>query len=143
MGLLVAGMAGFISLSYEIVWYRVYSFITGGQAKSFAFLLGWFLAGIAFGSLLSRRLCGERAGAGKPAGHFVRVIAMLVLAANLLGFLVIPIVAQTVTHISYLFTLPLIAVTAGLMGATFPLMCHVSVKPDARAGAGTELSLSE
>src|SRR5579883_1071016 len=55
--MLLSALAGFISLCYEIVWYRLYSFATGTNPKSFAFVLGAFLAGIAFGSLLSRRLC--------------------------------------------------------------------------------------
>src|SRR5205085_6136692 len=55
----LVGLAGFISLSYEIVWYRIYSFTTGGQAKSFAYLLGGYLAGIAFGSFFTHWLCRE------------------------------------------------------------------------------------
>src|SRR5262249_44322818 len=47
--LIHAAMAGFISLIYEIVWYRVYSFASGGPAQSFSYVLGAFLAGIAFG----------------------------------------------------------------------------------------------
>src|SRR5207253_1494903 len=31
--------------------------------------------------------------------------------------------------------LPVIALAAGLLGATFPLICHMSVPPDGRAGA--------
>ena len=66
----------------------------------------------------------------------MRPIAVLVLAANLLGFAVVPLVALIVRHASYVWTLPLVAVTAGLLGATFPLICHISIEPDARAGAG-------
>jgi len=128
---LLAGLAGFLSLCYEIVWYRVYSFATAGPAQCFAFVLGAFLAGIAFGSLLSRRLCSLAA-----PKSLVRPIAVLVLLANLLGFAVVPLVALIVRQASYLWTLPLVAVTAGLLGATFPLICHIAVAPDARAGAG-------
>lgn len=127
----LAGLAGFLSLCYEIVWYRVYSFATAGPAQCFAFVLGAFLAGIAFGSLLSRRLCSLAA-----PQSLVRPIAVLVLLANLLGFAVVPLVALILRHASYLWTLPLVAVTAGLLGATFPLICHISVEPDVRAGAG-------
>jgi len=127
----LAGLAGFLSLCYEIVWYRVYAFATAGPAQCFAFVLGAFLAGIAFGSLLSRRLCGRRA-----PESLVRPLAILVLAANLLGFAVAPLVALIVRHGSYLWTLPLVAVTAGLLGATFPVTCHISVAPDMHAGAG-------
>jgi spermidine synthase len=126
--LLLSAAAGFISLGYEIVWYRVYSFATGGGAKAFAFVLGAFLAGIAFGGLFSRRLC-------RVAGE-TRGMAATVLAANLLGFCSVPLVATAVCGVSYYWTLPVIALTAGLLGAVFPLVCHAAVAPDERAGAG-------
>lgn len=133
VALVVAGLAGFISLSYEIVWYRMVSYITGGNAKSFSFLLGWFLAGIAFGSLLSRRLCRD---SNQERPRTVRAIGSLIVAANLVGFLVVPFFGEFVRHASYLLALPAIALAAGLLGATFPLICHVSVPPDRKAGAG-------
>ena len=42
-------------------------------------------------------------------------------------------VALLVQHFSFLWSLPLVAITAGLLGATFPLMCHISVRPDSGA----------
>lgn len=133
VGVVVAGVAGFISLSYEIVWYRLYSFVSAGSAKSFAYMLGFFLTGIAFGSLLTRWLCRDKFRMDR--GRYLRTIAGLVIAANLFGYLLVPIVARLVAHVRYQLTLPLVAVAAGLMGATFPLTCHISVKPDERAGA--------
>ena len=87
MGLALAAIAGFISLCYEIVWYRLYSFAAEGRPESFAYVLGAFLAGIAFGSLLVRRLCRE---APSNLARFARSIAGLVLLANLTGFAIVP-----------------------------------------------------
>ena len=129
----LSAIAGFISLCYEIVWYRLYSFASEGLAEGFAFVLGSFLCGIAFGSLLTRKLCNE---APTNLRRFARSIGLLVLLANLLGFAIVPLVAWLVVSVSYLWTLPLIAIAAGLLGATFPLMCHISVRADAKAGAG-------
>jgi len=131
--LALSAVAGFISLCYEIVWYRLYSFANGGLAEGFAFVLGTFLFGIAFGSLLTRKLCKE---APSDLARFARSIGMLVLLANVLGFAIVPIVARMVISLSYLWTLPIIALDAGLLGATFPLMCHISVRADGKAGAG-------
>jgi hypothetical protein len=128
----LAAVAGFLSLCYEIVWYRLYAFAAGGTPQSFAFVLGAFLAGIAFGSLFSRPLC-RRAGGDLP--RFARWIAALVLGANLLGFAIAPLVALVARHVDYGWTLPLVAAAAGLLGATFPLICHLSVGPDDRAGS--------
>jgi predicted membrane-bound spermidine synthase len=127
--LLLSGAAGFISLGYEIVWYRVYSFVTGGGAKAFAFVLGAFLAGIALGGLFSRRLCRTEGEA--------RGMAATVLTANLLGFVSVPLIAAAVAHVPYIWTLPVVAAAAGLLGAVFPLVCHASVPADERAGTGT------
>jgi len=132
--MVLVGLAGFISLSYEIVWYRIYSFASGGSARSFAYLLGGYLAGIAFGSLLSLWLCHDASVQALP--RYLNVISVFIILANLVGFLVVPSVAYAVRFVHYPYTLPLITVAAGLLGAIFPLICHVSVKPDARAGAG-------
>jgi len=131
--LALSAIAGFISLCYEIVWYRLYSFANGGLAEGFSFVLGTFLFGIAFGSLLTRKLCKE---APTDLARFARSIGVLVLLANVLGFAIVPLVAWLVMSVSYLWTLPMIALDAGLLGATFPLMCHISVRADGKAGAG-------
>ena len=68
--------------------------------------------------------------------EFLRIISGFIILANLIGFLVVPAVARAVEYVRYAYTLPLIAIAAGLLGAVFPLICHISVKPDSRAGAG-------
>jgi spermidine synthase len=128
----LAAITGFISLCQEIVWYRVYSFVTGGSPKTFAHVLAAFLAGIACGSLVARRVCTSEA----KAGALLRRVAILVMCANLLGFLTAPLVAFAVRHVDYVMTLPLIAVTAGLLGSTFPLLNHIAVPLGPRVGEG-------
>jgi spermidine synthase len=129
----LAATTGFISLGHEILWYRVYSFATGGSPKSFAFLLGAFLTGIAFGSLAAHRICRDAAAA---AVTFLRRIAVFVLLATLAAFVAVPLAAFAASRVDYVMTLPLIAIAAGLLGAAFPLVCHIAVPPDARVGAG-------
>jgi predicted membrane-bound spermidine synthase len=131
MAVLVGGIAGFIALGYEIVWYRLFSFTTGGEAKSFAFLLGAYLTGIAGGSQLTNYFCRTIA----DPRAFVRFLVVTVLGANLLGFLVGPVLFHLVTHVSYLWTLLPIGAAAACLGAVFPMLCHVSIPPDGSAGA--------
>ncbi len=133
MAILLAAMTGFLSLSYEIVWYRLYSYASGGPAQCFALVLGSVLAGVAFGSLLSRRMCREESA---QVALLVRSILLLVTIANLLAFAIVPVTALLVQRVSYVWSLPLVAVAAGMLGSTFPLVCHIAVRPDARAGAG-------
>jgi spermidine synthase len=127
----VAAIAGFISLGYEIVWYRLFSFTTAGAAKSFAFLLGAYLAGIGFGSLACNRICEKVAN----PRSLVRFLVGTVFGANLLGYMVGPILFNLVAHASYRWTLAPVCVAAACLGAVFPLLCHISISPDERAGA--------
>jgi spermidine synthase len=129
--IIIAGVAGFISLGYEIVWYRLFSFTTGGLVKSFAFLLGAYLAGIAGGSLITNRVC-KRTSSQQTS---IRFLVATVFGANLLGFLVGPALFNFVLHVSYLWTLVPIGLAAAGLGAVFPMLCHISIPPDGSAGA--------
>jgi spermidine synthase len=129
MAAVLVGATGFIALSYEIVWFRIFSFASGGSALAFALLLGSFLAGIAFGSLIARRWCTN-----DPAGKGLRALAWFVLAANAAGFLVAPLTSFGTAFVPWPVMLPLVVIAAGMLGATFPLICHYGIPPDARAG---------
>ena len=48
---LLAGLSGFVALSHEILWFRVYAFLTWSRASTFGLLLGAYLAGLAGGAL--------------------------------------------------------------------------------------------
>ena len=122
MGLVA--LTGFISLSYEIMWARAYSFRTGSHAAAFPLLLGAFLTGIGVGSLLARRYCGKLTG---DATH-LRALAYFVLLANAAGFVVIPILTLTSSFIwRWTVTLLMVAGAAAMLGATFPLLCHAAI----------------
>jgi spermidine synthase len=129
--LLLSALCGYIALSYEILWYRVYAFASGGVAQAFALVLGCYLLGIALGSLLSRRFCRESAAAQQVAS-----LSGFVLFANVASYLLVPAAALITAALHWGFSLPLITVAAGLLGATFPLICHIAIAPTARAGEG-------
>jgi spermidine synthase len=134
LALAIVCVSGFIALSYEIVWYRAYSFVSGAQARSFALLLGAYLEGVAFGSLFARAACRKAATAGNRR-TVLGAISALVVVANGLSFLVVPGLAYWAHIENYGVTLPMVAVSAGLLGAVFPLIAHISVAPDRYAGA--------
>lgn len=58
--MLMSGAAGFIALAYEILWYHIYSFTSGGTASCFAMLLAFYLVGVAYGSLAVHDLCRHK-----------------------------------------------------------------------------------
>ncbi len=141
MRLLVAcalvGLSGFIALSYEIFWFRVFAFASGGAAPAFSLLLGAYLLGIAGGSRASAHYC--RAHSKFDASQ-LRVVAWFIFWSNLAGFLSVPLCAWLFTlgiEGSNALWLPLgvVAVVAGLLGAQLPLISHYGVDPDRLAGA--------
>lgn len=137
LAMFVVAATGFISLSYEILWYRVHSFTTGGRALAFSAMLGSFLLGIAFGSLFARRFCVGVGGTGER-----RALVHFVLFANASGFLVAPLSARLASAFpaeAYPLLLIPVAMSAGLLGAVFPLVCHFGVAPNERAGSGLSL----
>src|SRR5262249_35891912 len=133
IGMLLAALSGFVALGYEILWYRVLSFTSGGVARALALLLGTYLAGIAFGSFFSERLCHFRRHAS--IRRFVGLTAALIVIANVLGYFVIPYLAYRVPKWDLHNPFLLILLTTACFGATFPLISHISIQPDADSGA--------
>jgi spermidine synthase len=131
----IATLTGFIALGYEIIWYRVFSYITEGTAASLPLLLGWYLGGVALGSFLAERFCRERADADEKAGHWITLIAVFIIAANLVGFLTVPVLAWAVHLVSYRLAFPIVGLATASLGAVFPLIAHAAVRPDSDSGA--------
>ena len=133
LGMAIAGIAGFIALGYELLWYRVISYVTEGLARSFAVLLGSYLGGIAFGSFGAENVC-------RKCSHFsprrwITLIALFVIIANLTAFLIVPFLANSIRWISYESVLPMVGLAAALLGAVFPLLAHATIPPDSKSGA--------
>ena len=131
----LAAAAGFISLAYEIIWYRLYSFASGGAATCFALLLGAYLTGIAYGSLAVRDMC--RGKLRHDIGQTLRTAAIVMVWANVAGFLMGPALGRSAMYVRYSLTFPIVFICASLLGAIFPLLSHAAINPERRnAGAG-------
>jgi predicted membrane-bound spermidine synthase len=129
----LAGLAGLVSLAYEILWYRAFSEACQGRAPAFALLLGFYLTGIAFGGRVSAKLCRKMDGAGLR--QHLRNLGLFVIVANLLGYMVVPALGY-LSRYHPVLALPLVSLVTTLLGAAFPLISHAAVIPDARAGRG-------
>jgi spermidine synthase len=132
LALVIAALTGFVSLSYELLWFRVYSFVTEGSPRAFGLLLGAYLAGLAIGAFGSGIYCrrhNERGG--RPQRTALGVFSFL---ASLVGFLAIPAIARVVTLGSPRLVLVIVAIAAGFFGAILPLLSHLGIAPDSRAG---------
>jgi len=125
---LLAGLSGFVALSHEILWFRVYAFLTWSRASTFGLLLGAYLAGLAGGAFLARRYCREQqAGAVRALGAFL-------LAGALAGLLVIPAVGELCRHAPGWTCLVLFGLVAALLGTGLPLIAHFGIAPADRVG---------
>jgi predicted membrane-bound spermidine synthase len=134
-GLILSGAVGFIALGYELIWYRLYSFATGGTASCFALVLAWYLSGVAYGSLKVRDFCH-----GKSAdSRLIHMTGTVIFWGSIVAFLVGPAAAEVAgtipSELAYLF----VFAGAGLLGAAFPLISHASINPEA-SDSGARLS---
>jgi predicted membrane-bound spermidine synthase len=132
----LAGVIGFIALAYEIIWYRLYSFTTAGTAQCFAQLLGFYLIGIAYGSLAVRDVCRKKLG--NNVRGTLWAAATVVLLGTIAAFLLGPALAHTVIHVPYEPTFVFVFIAAALLGSAFPLLAHAAIGPG--GGAGKSIS---
>jgi predicted membrane-bound spermidine synthase len=132
IGMLLAGATGFIALAYEIVWYRLYSFTSGGTARCFAEILAFYLLGIAYGSFAVRDGCMHKLGndVHRTLAAGSEVVVLGASAAFLLG----PALARCVVRVPYESTFVFIFVAAALLGSSFPLLSHAAIDPEHGAG---------
>jgi spermidine synthase len=135
IGMALAAATGFIALAYEIVWYRLYSFTSGGTAASFAILLGFYLLGVAYGSFAVRDACRQKLGndVQRTLGASSTVVLLGALAAFLLG----PALAHWVTHFNYQLSYVFVFAGAALLGSAFPLLAHAAIDPAMDSGRNT------
>ncbi len=132
------GVAGFIALAYEILWYRLFSFWSGSAATVFAYLLGAYLAGIAMGGLIAHDLT-NRTTSRRSQRQYLRLIAWFVVLANLTGFVAAPMMGLAAQHLSVQSVMVIVALGAALLAATFPLISHITIANDNGAGYGVSL----
>ena len=138
LALLLVGLAGFVSLSYEILWARYFLIAAGGHPKTFPIFLGFYLAGIAYGALLAHRRC-RRDDRGDRRQELY-LVAKFLLAANVVGFLVLPALSWTLSWgLPMAAALPWVAVASAMLGAALPLLSHYAVNADDRAGSRVSL----
>jgi predicted membrane-bound spermidine synthase len=131
IGMLLAGIMGFIALAYEIIWYRLYAFASGGLAPCFAYLLAYYLLGIAYGSLQVHE--AYRNKTGNNLRSTLGATSSVVMLGTIAAFLVGPALALWIVHfdsISYVF----VFIAAALLGSAFPLLSHAAIDPARNSG---------
>jgi spermidine synthase len=134
LGLAAAG--GFVSLSYEIFFFRTVSYAAGSSSPAFAMTLSAFLVGLASGS----RQAGQDCTSLTRDGAMRRAVAAL-LKANLLGLLFLALL----NHLAWLgygvigVAILLVYLVARFWGSLLPYLAESGVAADGEAGMRTAL----
>ena len=129
MAMILAGFSGFVSLSYEIFFLHVTAFASGGNSVALTLVLAAILLGIASGA----REASDRAKISdvKSTG----LIGALIWA-GVIGLIVLPMMAHSdFLKIGLVFALlPIAILIAKALGEVFPLVAHLAIPPDGKAG---------
>lgn len=133
--MLIAGVAGFVALGFEIEWFRVLALASADRAPAFALLLATYLGGIAAGSYLT-----EKFTENKSSAAVINTMGLLLLMAGAISIYLPPLVAQ----LSWkgrpaMYSAPAFFVTAGLLGSVLPLLCQLAVPANEQAGRHVSL----
>lgn len=129
--LMLAAAGGFISLSYEIFFFRTVSYATGSSATAFAITLSAFLVGIASGS----RQAGQHCKTETHAETMPRLVNAL-LAAGFISILFLPLLA----HVAWLdrgitgVAVLMVYWVARFWGSLLPYLAELSIVADGSAG---------
>ena len=123
--LIWSALSGFLALSWEIVWARVFNFASASLATAFGGLLAAYLLGLAVGSLQSGRLLN---GALRPK------LARWVVLSSVAGYLVAPLTAVCAVHAAWWWGYVFVLVAGAALGITFPLLCHAAVPANEDSG---------
>jgi len=134
--LALAAAGGFVSLSYEIFFFRTVSYASGSSATAFAATLSAFLVGLASGS----RQAGENCAALSRAEALRRAVRA-VLSANFIGLAFLPLL----DHLAWFdrgvigVAMFMVYLAARFWGTLLPYLAELAVAADADAGMRTSL----
>lgn len=133
MPIILAFCTGFISLSMEILWIRLFSFANQSKPQAFAFVLAVYLIGIAFGAMLGKFFCRKQYDLWLVSG-----IALLI--ASVINYLA-PWVYVDAIFASHRLLIAgvMMALTAFIIAIVFPIAHHLGAS-QGKKNVGRDLS---
>lgn len=128
--LLLSGMVGYISLSQEIIWVKIISYASGGTPDVFAYILTFFLFGIAYGSLVAKKLCETDRFQPLP------FIATMLFMSSVVYYFSMPMIGHllTIWDKSIVIAYLVVGINASLLGGIFPVISHFSIRSKTSVG---------
>jgi len=135
-GIAVAAISGFIALGFEIVWYRLFSWESATNPKTFAYLLGAYLAGLALGALAIEHRCRSI----RASTIHLWFTGVMLVAGNVMALLLPSVFSGAMQLVprdyAQLIAMVWVTCSAAMLGTTFPMVCHLTVRPNGSAGEG-------
>lgn len=114
--------SGFLSLSLEVIYIRLFGFYSGGLPQVFAFTLALFLLAIALGALYGKDICSKSRGGvllTTTIGSYLLYAALVDLLV-VVGLMTLPFLAPFFLFVGLMFS-------AALRGIVFPIVHHLGV----------------
>ena len=131
LALLLSFSVGFLSLSQEIAWVRIVGFAYQGKPQAFSFVLVVFLAGIASGAYVGKKLC-ER------FDNIIGIAAWSLVFAGLVDFSLLTLLPMIFKMDPTLLRLALLSfsilITAAAKAILFPVVHHMGSALNDRLG---------
>ncbi|WP_109079304.1 fused MFS/spermidine synthase [Aggregatibacter kilianii] len=119
--IILSFLSGFLSLGLEVIWIRLFSFYGITLPQIFALTLALFLLGIAYGSLIGKRLC--QSGKGN-----IQHIGYSFLLSSIFDCLTITAIITFPTEKMLGIFIVSIFITALLRGIVFPIVHHLGAE---------------
>ena len=116
--MLLSFLGGFLSLSIEVIWIRIFNFQAASLPQAFSLTLALFLLGIAFGSLVGKRVCQE----GKAS---IDYIGKIFLVSALFDITAIYLIVISTPDTIFLYAILSIFLCALVRGIVFPIVHHL------------------
>ena len=129
--LAVSALAGFLSLSQEILWVRAVAYNAQGAPQVFGHILGFFLFGIAFGARRGEAFCA------RPTRHPLAYIAGLFLFGAVVYHFSVPFFAQATViskTLGLLLSYAMVTLVAYIFGNVLPIISHYGIRPGSEVG---------
>jgi hypothetical protein len=131
LALVVAALAGGLSLSQEILWARPVAYHAEGAPQVFGHVLGLFLLGVTFGARRGERFCA-RDGA-RPLPHLAGLSPSAAAACHF-GILLFARANVLAKPAGLFASYAAVFVVAFLSGQALPIIRHFSVDPGGAVG---------
>jgi hypothetical protein len=127
----LGGIAGFLAISLEILWYRAFAFASAQAAATGTLLAAASLAGFAEGAWVARSICRRHLRTNRT----IQIAGACFAVASVVGALVIPLLARIAGFTAWTWALPVVAMACAGFGGALTLLAHLSIDPNPLTGS--------